>query len=486
MESKKVQEPISEQKIYKIMISIVFPVCAVFLLKNLILGNVVGSVTVGVTAAVFAVVLLMMKKMDVAEEYRQLAASIAVTFVEFIISLNSGSYYSDDFPLLLAVIAMTALYFQPRYTVIQIVLCDVLLALLYVIHPEKAESLSQYIMCMAIFDLAAFLIYLTIKRGRAYIAISENRAAEAERLLNSLTQLGDELQVNFEHSTSSIEALRATRQQLDSSTAELQNGSQEIVDGARNVVSVCDEVKEKVALTGEHVDTLTEGVQHVENALEANQKNIEEMSRQIKSVQSATREINEVFRLLEEQMQKISAVTQQLDSISSSTTMLSLNASIEAARAGQQGAGFAVVASKVRDLAVDSTECSAQVESVVTQMQEQIQHTTRQLMENDQIIETSLTVLETLQNGFTRLTEQFDNLYQNIASQNSNVSEVDAIFEQLRAKIDDVCRCTESNQGSVEAIAEAILVYRSGVEHIVDDTRRVHTLSENMIQLREE
>lgn len=483
MNSKEVQEPISEQKIYKIMIWVVFAVSAVFLLKNVIGKNLTGMITVGITMVVFGISLYVMHALKVAEGYCQLAASIAIAVVEFVISINSGAYYSDDFPLLLAVIAVTALYFRPQYTLIQIAVCDVILVLLYLIHPEKAESLSQFIMCGVIFDLAAFLIYLTIKRGRAYIAISENRAAEAEKLLASLTELGRELQTNYENSSKSVASLRSTRQRLDGNAVELKQGSQDIMAGAKDVVNTCEEVKDKVLATGQQVAILTDGIHHVEDALAANQQNLEEMSRKIESVRVATRQINQVFSQLDEHMQKIFAVTQQLDSIASSTNMLSLNASIEAARAGQNGAGFAVVASKVRDLAVDSTACSSQVAGVVEEMQLQIQDTTRQLAENDSIIETSLDALAGLQNGFEHLTEQFASLYQNIESQNSNVSEVNAIFEQLRGKIDDVSHYTENNEGTVEAITEAIQVYREGVEMIVDDSARVHLLSENMVRL---
>lgn len=483
MDTKKMQEPISEQKIFKIMLWIVFPVCGVFLLKNIITGSLTGALTVGITVLVLTVALVIMKVLKVDERHCQLMASIGLTFVDFVISLNSGAYYSDDFPLMLAIIAMTALYFRPNYTLIQIGVCDVLFALLYIIHPEKAESLSQFIMCVAIFDLAAFLIYLTIKRGRAYISISEKRASEAEKLLNSLTKIGNELQTNFENSTKRIETLRETREQLDSNTTELKQGAQEIMDGAKSVVSTCDDVKDKVLETGKQVGTLTEGVHHVEDALAANQQNMEEMSRKIEAVRNETRQINQVFLLLEEHMQRISAVTEQLDSISSSTNMLSLNASIEAARAGQNGAGFAVVASKVRDLAVDSTECSAQVAAVVEEMQEQIQETTKQLAQNDHMIENSLEVLKELESGFEKLTEQFGFLYQNIESQNHNVSEVNEMFEQLQGRIDDVCHFTEKNQGSVESISDAILVYKNGVEEMVEDSKRISSLSTNMLKL---
>ena len=486
MEQKKVQAPISEEKIFKIMLWITFPVSGVFLLKNLIGGNVGGAITVGVTMAIFGGALLLMRALKIADVYKQLTVSIGLAFVVFIISINSGAYYSDDFPLFLAVIAMTALYFRPKYALAQIVVCDILLALLYLIHPEKAESLSQFIMCTVIFTLAAFLIYMTIKRGRAYIAMSENRAREAEKLLNSLTQLGNELQTNFENSSNSIETLRNTRQLLDTNTNELKQDSQKIMQGAQSVASTCEDVKVKVRATEAQVAALTEGVRNVESALATNNRNVEEMSQKIMSVQNATRQINQVFAALETHMQEISEVTKQMDGIANSTTMLALNASIEAARAGQNGAGFAVVASKVRDLAVDSTECSGQVAGVVEQMQLQIEETTRQLAENDQVIETSLVALKDLQSGFEQLTEQFETLYVNIESQNKNVSEVETIFELLRGKIDEVSHRTERNQTSVESISEAILVYKDGVEKIVEDARRVNELSADMIEITEQ
>ena len=62
---------------------------------------------------------------------------------------------------------------------------------------------------------------------------------------------------------------------------------------------------------------------------------------------------------------------------------------------------------------------------------------------------------------------------------------MDAIFGQLHDKIEDVTQYTEHNQRSVKSISEAILVYKDGVEKIVDDSRHVHAVSENMIKCSE-
>ncbi len=480
---KNAQIAVSEQKIFKIMLYVTFLVAGAFLLKNILGKNLTGVITIGICLAVFAAVLVIMRIRNIPDKYQQLIVSMALAVVVFIISLNSGAYYSDDFPLYLAVIGMTGLYLRPKYTLAQLVLCDILLTLQYIIHPEKAESLSQFIMCTAIFTLAAILIYLTIKRGRAFNEISLNRAKEAENLLNTLNQLGDELQKNFDKSTDSIAQLKLTNVQLDENTAMLRQGSDEIAAGAQEVTSTCENVKEKIRATGRQVNALTEDVHHVEDALATNQQNIQTVSQQMLSVKQATMQVNDVFRLLETHMQKISAVTEQLYGISNSTTMLALNASIEAARAGQSGAGFAVVASKVQDLAIDSNACSSEVASVVTQMQEQIEETTSQLAESQDVINASLDSLKGLQDGFEQLTSQFDALYQNIESQNNNVSDVGTIFEKLRKKIAEVSTYTESNQSTVASMTEAMLVYKEGIENMVDNTQQVHELSADMIEL---
>lgn len=190
--------------------------------------------------------------------------------------------------------------------------------------------------------------------------------------------------------------------------------------------------------------------------------------------------------MMEQRMQEIHVVTKQLNGISASTTMLALNASIEAARAGQAGAGFAVVASKVQELAVDSNKCSGQVADVVNAMQEQVQKTTMQLEESTEVIDASLEALEGLKGGFDHLTQQFSSLYSNIEEQNSNINQVESIFRELKDKIEDMSSHSEENETSVEAIAEAMGVYKESMKQVIDDTKHIHELSASMLALSKE
>lgn len=479
-------QPISKEKIFKVMLYVTYIVAAVFLLKNVIGKSLFGAVIIGVSLALFTVILLVMKNCHAKMEKQQFVVSMSLVFLVFIISLNSGASYSDDFPLYLAVIGLTGMYLRPKYTLIQGVLADILLVLQFVIHPEKAESTGQFFLCLAMFMLASGMFYMAIQRGRAFILMSQARAEEAEELLKSLLTVGEELQHNFENSSHRIENLQEANVRLEGNAGDLRQSSDRISEEAREVVSTCDNVQERIQVTEGQIDALNVEVKTFETALAANRRNMEEMNRQMEKVKRTMHETNEVFHMMEQRMQEIHKVTEQLNSISTSTTMLALNASIEAARAGQAGVGFAVVASKVQELAVDSNKCSVQVAEVVNAMQEQIQETTVQLGESAEAISASLGALEGLSGGFDNLTHQFGSLYSNIEEQNSNVSQVESIFMELKDKIADMSSHSEENQAFVEAIAEAMGVYKDSMDQVIDDTRHVHELSASMLELSKE
>lgn len=479
----KSKSPATPEAIFKVMMTLTFVVGGVFFLKNALGKNLMGALTVGLSLMVFGVCVIVMRKLKTEMKKQQLLLSVGLVILVFLISMNSGSYYSDDFPLFLAVISLSGLYLEPSYTIWQAVLINILMVILYVMHPEKAESLSQYIMCLGILDVAAGVMYLLIKRGRAFIEIGNQRAEEAEALLESMNHVSEQLQNNCDKSTQRINGMQEISDALEGNVEELKRGSLEITRGTKEVDASCADVREHMKVTADHIEALNVEVKKVEAVIEENKGNLKNMDADMGQVKKEVGTISQVLGDLQQQMHQIAEVTEQLTGISTSTKMLALNASIEAARAGASGAGFAVVASKVQDLAVDSSNCSDRVVAIVESIEERIEVTVHQMEESFRAIEDSIASLDGLQKGFDGLIAQFKSLYGNIEEQNTNVKKVDDIFGELNNLVSGMNAYAEENQAAVEAIVSATTSYRDYVDMIIDDTKQINDLSSSMLDV---
>ena len=475
-----IKKPMSEDKIFKNMMSAVFLVASLFFVKNLITQAWSGAIAIGICLFIFSAAIFLMKKMNAAPKIQQLVLCLSIVFLVFCISLNSGNYYSDDFPLYLAVIALSGLYLVPKYTLIQAALIDVLLIAAYFIHPEKADPFSQYIMCVVILTICAFCFYMVINRGRAYIRIGERRAKEAEKLLLELKDAGEKLQENCEHSLDRIAKLEKANELLEGSIDNLRDGSSTITQGTVDVSQTFDEMQEKMVTTQEHVSSLNTEVKKVEDSLADSKKNMKEMNSEMAALKENLEATEKVFATLQNEINEIVAFTQQLNKIANSTNTLALNASIEAARAGQMGAGFAVVANKVQVLAEDSNKCSSQIATVVSAMESLILETSKQLSVSHSSIDNSIDSLNEFQDSFKNLTSQFKSLYRNIEDQNDNIHDMEHSFTELQDKISDMASSSEENQNSVDAITESIDVYKHNINKIVDDNIIISQLSASL------
>ena len=222
-DQQKVRKPISHTGIYRLMVALTYLVSAAFLIKNVIGGDMAGAGVVGGVLVVFSIILGAMIALKVRPDIRHVAVAASLIVLVFIISLTTGSYYSEDFCLYLAVIGLTGLYLKPSYAWVQLVLSDIFLVIQFMAHPEKADPLGQFVMCVITFTLAGALFCLVISRGRSFIERSQLRTNEAEALLKSMNSIGLELEQNFRNSDGRMESLKSANIQMKDSADILQN-----------------------------------------------------------------------------------------------------------------------------------------------------------------------------------------------------------------------------------------------------------------------
>lgn len=191
---------------------------------------------------------------------------------------------------------------------------------------------------------------------------------EAGRVLTQLAAMQVHLKVMLDEIGTAAKAIEGQSARVEQQTSLVAAQSEQQRDRAASVAAATEEFSQsvrEVASSAEQTASAAENAQtQVHDAQASMEKSSAATGRVVEAVQSSSRTIGD----LDQAIAKIGGITQVIKEIADQTNLLALNAAIEAARAGEQGRGFAVVADEVRKLAERTTASTADITATVTEI----------------------------------------------------------------------------------------------------------------------
>ncbi len=219
-----------------------------------------------------------------------------------------------------------------------------------------------------------------------------------------------------------------------------------------NLKKYSDEMAELTDKTREKTD---QSISFTNNEYSAVKANIEKMF----SIRHKIQTIAELILELSDFVQSISSTIGLVEDIAEQTNLLALNAAVEAARAGEHGKGFAVVASEIRKLADESKQATTKIISLINDIQQTANSTVLATEEGTKEIESGLELAHTISENIEQLISAMNEISKNMneiiisSSQISNDSRTtDGFIEEISQYVEQSQKITNENEEMVSKI----------------------------------
>ena len=324
--------------------------------------------------------------------------------------------------------------------------------------------------------------------------IDPNRSDEIGVMARAVTKLQDNVSTMISKVMTSAEHVAAASQQLTASADQSTTAINQVAESIVNVAGACTEqfteVENATAKAEElkqHMDTFkktlqgsSKEIEHTNAAADSGNKAVKHAISQMERIETSVSASADVIAQLGEESEKIGKIVDAISEIADQTNLLALNAAIEAARAGEHGRGFAVVADEVRKLAEQSQTSAKEISALIGSIQSKSQDAVTAMQEGVQNVKTGADAVDEAGKTFETISER-------VTEVSKSSERMAKIVQELVASTDVITQSVEKiNVKSREVASESETVSASGeqqsatMHEIADASRSLAEMAQQM------
>lgn len=300
-----------------------------------------------------------------------------------------------------------------------------------------------------------------IAAGELGIEAEPPRADEVGQLLQAMQQMAEGLSGIVSGLQQGIDQLAGSAQALSAVTEQTNRevGSQK--DETEQVSTAMQQMTATVHDVARNAEQAAQAAQDADDKVESGQQVVRQSMQRIEQLAVAAETASSGIDSLSAEIHTIGDVLEVIKSVAEQTNLLALNAAIEAARAGEQGRGFAVVADEVRALARRTQQSTEEIERLVASLRGNAQQSVTQIRGSTELVR--LAVADTLQTesalgsiaAAVSLIQQMNQQIAAAAEQQSSVAEeISRSVTQIRGSADQAALAMEDNARSSVELAQ--------------------------------
>lgn len=342
-------------------------------------------------------------------------------------------------------------------------------------------SLASSAKRMAEGDLSVDLVSVKNKDEIGDLVYSFNDMAKNLRMLIEQVSINSSLVASSaEELTASAEETSQATNQIATSIQDISSGSETQVQGANECSTAMGEMTIGIQQVAETSSSVSESA--IETNKEANLGNesLQKMIHQMNTIHTAVEDSSSVIIKLGDLSKEIGNIIGVITGIADQTNLLALNAAIEAARAGEHGKGFAVVADEVRKLAEQSKESADQISGLITQIQADTNQAVQVMEIGTKEVATGRIIVDETGRRFEKILYSIEQVTAQIQEVSAISEEMSASAEEVNASIEEMASIAQNSASNTQNVASASEEQLASMEEISSSASSLSKMAEDL------
>lgn len=300
------------------------------------------------------------------------------------------------------------------------------------------------------------------------------------RLLTQIKTMSTNVSDQSQHLTHSANEVKAGSQQVAVTMEELASGAESQATSASSIASLMSDFTENVSVAHTKGEDVRSASTHILSITNEGRELMDNSVHQMEKIDAIVKNAAVKVEGLDKQSQEISKLVSVINDIANQTNLLALNAAIEAARAGEQGRGFAVVADEVRKLAEQVSASITDITSIVEGIQNESSSVTASLQAGYKEVETGTTQIQTTGETFNTINTAIQEMAGNLQAVTQNLAAISSSSQEINASIEEIASVSEESAAGVEQTAASVQQTSSSMEEVSANSENLNDLARQL------